>query len=145
MKNLKSFIATSIFMIALTSNSYGQYTFVLKGDKSPYDSGVVVAIQRYRMESTKLKLADRLIDSLVFEIKSITSENFKSRQLIAVKDTEISVLKKDRADQKVTITSLSDSFNALSKLEEDKWYKKVLKSPVTWFVFGVVTTKIISK
>lgn len=127
-----------MFQIALISEAQGQYTFILKNERSPYDSGVVVRIDRYRLETKKIKLGSRLIDSLTFEIKSLTREVYKSDSLISITDFENRILKKDKEDSKKTTERLSAILD--KSLEAPKWYEKVLKSPWFWFGAGVVTT-----
>lgn len=70
MKNWINF--TGLFLlIALSSEA--QYTLLLKGQPSPYDSGVVIQIKTYRIETRHLKTADDYIKSLNQTIDSLNA------------------------------------------------------------------------
>lgn len=112
-------ITVLLLWIVLTSNlcqAQSPYKLLLKGEKSPYDSGVVIHLPTYRIETKKLKSADALIDSLLSENKSlgdeVTIDNEIRKNDIFIIDTQAKALVgKDSA-----IVGLSQNYNELHKI-----------------------------
>lgn len=124
-------IVTSLLLLTvLTSKAQSPYTFLLKGHGSPYDSGVVIHLPTYRVETNKLRAGETLVDSLISEIKEIgrehdlLQENFNSQSFV-IKTQERALIDKDK-----TISGLSLNYNALHAIatEPKKWYEK----PTFW-------------
>lgn len=127
----KNYIGTLIFLIALSSEASGQYTFLRRGQASPYDSGVVVRIDRYRAEGLKLKLADRLIDSLKVELFKGYRSNDRKDSLNRSLTFANAVLKDSGERKDKTIDDLNKNFDKAISILQPKgfWNRKE-------FIFG---------
>lgn len=105
-------------------SAQAQYQKLLRGQPSPFDTGVVVRIDRYRVEGMKLKMADKLVDSLTSEIKGLHREIIfgdSASRLITLQNT---ILTKQVVRKDSTIDVVRKDFNDLYKTTSKKWYEK---------------------
>lgn len=144
MKLLKSFIVVSIFLhVPIISSA--QYTLAVGRVVNPYDTGVIIRIDRYRLEGRKMKAADTLIDSLVSEIKSLYIELSKGDSINLILKSENKMLSQHNAQQHETIQKIAGVFDKTEKVEPDKFFKKVFRSPWFFFAAGMGTAMVLKK
>jgi len=137
----------SVILIFLTVHgSDAQYKLLTRGEPSPYDSGVVTRLDRYREETKKFDLADKLIDSLKAEINSMSIYSFR-------KDTTILIMTRMNAEQtktisrqQITIDDLNFNMKRIIRMTEGKTILgKLIRRKEVWFGAGFITAILISK
>lgn len=147
MNNWKSYIVILIFQIGPISESNGQYQKLFKGQPFPYDTGVAVRIDRYRLESQKFKAADMVIDSLNREIKGLYTEIGTGDSITRVCESENQLLMKSFLRKDSTNSVLEKSIIDIVKLATDKkmWYEKIFDNPFFWGTLGFIGGILIAK
>lgn len=135
MNGWKITIVVLTCLIAQTSNA--QYRLLKKGEPNPFDSAVAVRIDRYRLETKKLNLADQLVDSL-------KSELFKSLESNARRDTALHTMRSQIVNLSAASTrkdQVIDDLNGNIKAMVAVLPKKNLFSRnEVWFGAGVLFT-----
>jgi hypothetical protein len=118
----KAILVILFTLFCLTCN--GQYQKILRGQPSPYDTGVVIRIDRYRSEGLKLKLYPVLVDSLNLEIGSLHKEIVlgDSVNRLLIFQNHILAKSVDRKDSVNHI--LNQNFNTLYNQSTKPWWKK---------------------
>lgn len=114
-----------ILLAVLISNTVdAQYQKLLRGQPSPFDTGVVIRIDRYRAEGLKLKLYPVLVDSLNLEIGSLHKEIILGDSVNRLLIFQNHVLAKS-VDRKDSVNHiLNKNFNTLYNQTEKPWWKK---------------------
>lgn len=133
-------ITVLLLSIVLISNlclAQSPYKLLLKGEKSPYDSGVVIHLPTYRVETLKLKSADVLIDSLSSEIKSLSGEVAISDSIRKNDKFIIEVQAKALNGKDTTIAALAGNYNELHTIAiaPDPFFQR---PAVIWTTAGVM-------
>lgn len=122
MSNWKSVFTLLLLTTALTSE--GQYFKLLKGQSSPFDTAVAIQINRYRLETVKLKLADRLVDSLISEIKSLHRETSLDDSLHLANARTILILSKGNERKDSVNHVLQNNINAMAAIKPTPMFKQ---------------------
>src|SRR5688500_14284283 len=120
MHDLKKVFAISTFLIALAIEAQGQYRLVTRGEPSPFDSAVLIRIDRYRAESLKFELADKLIDSLNFELRLMTTSLSRRDTAIANLIERITRQGKTIDRQQIVIADLNYNIQRALRMQEGK-------------------------
>lgn len=135
-----------ILLSLMSAQAQSPYTMLLKSEKSPYDTAVAIEIKTYRIETTKLRFADIVIDSL-------SSENVSLRKEIDAADTvmkwqAVTITTQDDLIQKSETrwTDLNSNYQQIFKLiqekdEPEKWYKNKYLWIGAAFVSGVLIAR----
>lgn len=116
MPNLKKIIVLLLLIVPIFSRGQSPYKFLLKGDKSPYDSGVVIHLSTYRIETKKLKAGDILVDSLLKENQSLSNEIVISSEVRTNDKFIIETQSQALTGKDSTIIKLSTNYNELHKV-----------------------------
>ena len=118
-----------------TAEVFGNYSFMTKGQRSPFDTAVAVNLPQYRLETLKFDLCDSLITAL----QSITDNQNKQIFLL---EERVENLRELTAAYEAQITrknavnvDLMNEYGRLSKsyAKERTWFKRNGK----WLCFGV--------
>lgn len=139
-----AFILTILSCLtALTSS--GQYKLLLHGDPSPFDTGVVITINRYRLETRKLRLADTLIHQMIFENNSRIRERALEDSIKVHQVLMMRTLAQGSKDKDETIKTLNTNYNSLfhQATIPKRWYEDPWKVGPAGFCAGVVITTIL--
>ncbi len=124
-----------------------QYKKLTFGQKSPFDTAVAVRIDRYRLETQKFKLADKLIDSLSWEVKSLYREVSISDSINDRSDVQIYFLQKSNQRKDSINAVVNKNFKQLLEIANKKepWYKKYEGVAVVTVVVIELTRLIFAK
>ena len=121
-----------------TAEVFGNYSFMTKGQRSPFDTAVAVNIGQYRAETLKFDLCDSLITALQLItdnqsnlVSTLEKQVINLQELNAAYETEIERKNAVNVD-------LMNEYSRLSKAysKERKWFKRNGK----WLCFGVGVT-----
>ena len=132
-------------MLLSVLSSEAQYTKIIKGQVSPYDTAVAIRIDVYRLETKKLKYGNALIDSLTANMESISKELELANQLISTQVKErIRMTKvihgKDSINQQLFKLNMACNVVATKALRKKDWHR----DHKTW-VMGVLIILLIIK
>ena len=120
-------------LLAIAQTSKAQYTLAIKDQLVPYDSAVIIELDKYRQETNVINLQSELIDSLRQETESLYKEIDKSSELNSVALSKISILVEQSIEKDKFIQDQSTTINNL--------YEESLKpTPIwnkTWFKIGI--------
>ena len=133
-----------VLLLLSGQTSKAQYTKLLKGQASHYDTAVAIRIDIYRMESKRLKYGAKLIDSLTANVVSVSKELSLSDSLGTVKDVELVKYKKVlhvKDSINLQLNTLNESYNKIANeaISKNKWHK----DPKTWALTALLTILII--
>lgn len=112
-KNLLILFASICLIISAQAQS--PYKFLLKGDRSPYDSGVVIELREYRQIRAKVTLADSLIAALRAEAIQSMAIIQKQEESIVLQTSIIDRQSQALTAKDTTIQNLSRAFDELHK------------------------------
>lgn len=124
-----------------------QYKKLTFGQPSPFDTAVAVRIDRYRLETKKFKLADKLIDSLSWEVKSLYREVSIADSINERSDMQIYFLQKSNLRKDSIINDVNKNFKQLFEIANKKepWYQKYAGVAVVTVVVIELTRLIFAK
>lgn len=139
-----AFILTILSCLTVLTSS-GQYKLLLKGQPSPFDTAVAIHIDRYRVETHKLRLADTLIRELIFENTSRLHERQMNDSLSVARMFVMRELTQSNIRKDVTIATLNTNYNKLfhEATLPKRWYEDPWKVGPAGFCLGVVLTTIL--
>jgi len=145
MRNYKNFIIL-FALICLTFEGFSQkYSKLFKGDRSPYDTGVIIELSEYRKIRIKVNYADSIIRSLNREISNSYSiiKQRDSIQLIMLKLIESK--ENQVARQSQLIESINKDFDALynASNRKKKFFQKQSYMLGSGFMLGIITSILI--
>lgn len=126
---------------ALTSEA--QYLKAKKGDVVPFPEAVITNLPTYRLETRKIRLAEQLIDSLVFEIGTLQKELGLARQLQTLTQREADAYREgyERTDRQ--LLELGKKHRELADINKRRnriWNRKEL-----WLILGGVAGVVLSR
>jgi hypothetical protein len=126
MKRLKGVFVTLLFLTVLTSDTFGQYAKLTKGQPNPFDTAVAVRIDRYRQEGLKLRIGNQLVDSLIREIFSLHSEIKIGDSISMLNARTIAILSASNTRKDSINQVIKTDFNKLYGIaeEQNKWYRR---------------------
>lgn len=146
MRDWKKVFAISMYLIALVIEGSAQYRLATRGETNPFDSAVIVRLDRYRAETLKFELADKLIDSLNFELRLTTLSLARRDTAIANLITRIAEQGKTIDRQQITISDLNYNIQRVLRMSQGKTILgKLLRKREFWFGAGALTAILISK
>lgn len=124
---------TIIAVLLLTAlNSNAQYSLMTRGERCPFDSAVAIRLDVYRLESLKMKLADRLIFNLSYQMKSLEAMNINLHSQLSLSDQKFRLKEEEVNVKQQTINEL---LKQMAYKPEKSWWEKNQK-PVL-FIGGV--------
>jgi hypothetical protein len=120
MNSKKSIILLACLCLTFNSFSQGAYSFLLRGQKSPYDSAVSIEIHEYRKIRFKLTTSDSLVVALISDVRAAASISLE-------KDSAISTLLKENSVHLEIERRQQKSFSDLNKNFNDLYIKSISK------------------
>jgi hypothetical protein len=102
MKSIKKLLLITVALLLIGPTISAQYSKMIKGQVCPFDTAVAIQINQYRLESKKLKAADKfklVADSTIkvqrYRIDTLMSSLDFQQQRIEVKDSLLNDKKRD--------------------------------------------------
>lgn len=136
-----------VLMCLIVPDTNAQYKFLLKGEQNPFDTAVAVRIDRYRQETTKLDLGQKLVDSLTYELFKTLQANYRKDTLLSTLGVKIAALIASNERRDNTIQLFDETFDFLAdeavKPKVTLWQKPIWNKKGTWFGLGVGTTVLL--
>lgn len=137
MQSLKRFTTVFLLLSALISEAQPTeiyYRLMLKGQPSPFDSAVVIRIDRYRQETYQEKVMRNLIAGFHQEVDSLRAQIFIKNETLETIQIQNMALRENLDSVKVTVNRLSGKFDDLFKKADNKpsdpWWE-------TWWVWAL--------
>lgn len=103
-----------------------RYVLAICGDKSPFDTAVIVEINQYRQETKKLRTADALLKGYDAEIASVyraaaAADSMRAAYIALLASKDRLIVSKDQ-----TIRQMGEQFDALLKLQAPRptWFAR---------------------
>ncbi len=126
MKNLTAF-TIAFTLICLHSEAQTAYQLLLKNQKNPYDSAVVIEISTYRQVRAKVTIADNYVNSLKKQIDSLKQETVISDELLSKYSNLQQIQDSSAKRNDIAFQRLNENFDKLlAKANEPKpkWFKR---------------------
>lgn len=134
-------LLTAVCLFGPVFNAQAQYTKLVKGEPSPYDTAVAVRVDVYRLETQKMVAADKVIagQRATIDAQMRAIENAQKKSKIDAKT--IKELEAQVEQDAIIKEQLHADYVALEKIANKR--PSIFKSPKLWAVLGFATGALI--